>query len=258
MTASVAIVGYTGFLGSALARDSGTRWLFNSANIADIRGRRFDVVINAAGSSLKWKANKEPEEDRRKLLALWEDLQTVEAQRFVHISTIDIMPRVPWDEETPATESGALQPYGRHRREFEEWVCARFSRKVLVVRMPHLFGTGLKKNFVFDLLHNPGSLHLTDARDLFCFYDTANAWTDIMAFCARGLAVVNVAVEPMSAADVAAHGFGLAFDNRTERGPALYDMRTKVDYRGGATTGYMYTREETIQALRRFAKVSAC
>jgi nucleoside-diphosphate-sugar epimerase len=237
---TTALVGYTGLVGSNLARQRPFDERYNRANIAEIRGRRFSLLVNSGVSAVKWKANEEPERDREAILALWRDLDTVEADVFVQISTLDVMPRGTVYEDTPIDEA-RLEPYGRNRLELERLVSERFPRR-LVVRLPHVFGPGLKKGFVFDLIHS-SALHLTDRRDVFQPYDLGWLSRDVERFL--GSELVNLATEPVSAAELAREVFGVEFTNETEREPRVYDMRT----RNGE---YLYRRDEVLDALRRF------
>jgi nucleoside-diphosphate-sugar epimerase len=237
---TTALVGHTGLVGSNLARQRPFDERYNRANIAEIRGRRFSLVVNSGVSAVKWKANEEPEADRAAILALWRDLETVEADVFVQISTLDVMPRGTVYEDTPIDES-RLEPYGLNRLELERLVTARFPRR-LVVRLPHVFGTGLKKGFVYDLIH-ANALHLTDRRDVFQPYDLDWLGSDIERFLDSEL--VNLATEPVSAADLAREVFGVEFANETGREPRVYDMRTRHGE-------YLYGRDEVLGALRRF------
>ena len=241
------LIGYTGLVGSNLERQHGFELRYNSRNIGEIRGRRFSLLVNAGVSAVKWKANEEPERDRGAILALWRELETVEADVFVQISTLDVMPRGAVDEETPV-DASRLEPYGRNRLELERLVAGRFPRR-LVVRLPHVFGPGLKKGFVYDLIHS-NALHLTDRRDVFQPYDLGWVWRDVSAFLERGLELVNLATEPISAAELARDVFGVEFANQCDREPRVYDMRTLHAYREGP--GYMYRRDELLDALRRF------
>jgi hypothetical protein len=76
----------------------------------------------------------------------------VRARRFVLISTIAVLD----DAGAGYTESTARfeteKAYGRHRRELEERMLGQFDH-CHVLRLPALFGPGLKKNFLFDLLN---------------------------------------------------------------------------------------------------------
>ena len=147
-----ALIGYTGFVGTALRRARSFAALYNSANIADLAGQRFDEVICAGAPASMWQANRDPDGDRANLDRLFAALDRVEAGRVILISTIAVLA----DAAAGDTESRAAyeteRAYGRNRRALEEKVTARFAES-LVVRLPALFGTGLRKNFVFDLLN---------------------------------------------------------------------------------------------------------
>ena len=122
---------------------------------------------------------------------------------------------------------------------------------ILVARLPHCYGPGLKKNFLFDLLHQ-SNFHLTDFRDVFQFYNVSNLWGDLSCLAARGYRLAHITAEPMTAAEVARECFGLEFTNVCQREPALYDLRTRYDYRNSGNCGYMYTRDEVIADIIRF------
>src|SRR5262245_360131 len=148
-----ALIGSTGFVGGNLLRQAHFDGLYHSRNVADLRGRAYDTVVCAGARAEKWKANQDPDADRRGLQSLFDAIDAVTASRFVLISTVDVYPSpVGVDEDSPI-DPAAASAYGRHRYELEEFVRARF-REHLVVRLPGLFGPGLKKNVIFDLLHD--------------------------------------------------------------------------------------------------------
>jgi nucleoside-diphosphate-sugar epimerase len=251
----IGLIGHTGFVGSNLARQIRPDRVFNSSTIGEIRGARFDLLVNAGVSSLRWKANAEPEADRAAVLALWRELETVEADVCVHVSTFDVIQRNgAVDEDTPIDES-RLEPYGLHRLELERLVRNRFDRH-LVVRLPHPFGPGLRKGFVYDLLHD-NALELTDRRDVFQLYDLANLWRDVEAFLAAGWELTNVTSAPVTAEELAREAFGREFATECERPPRRYDVRTRLPYRAAGRTGYMYERGEALEALVRFVHAQA-
>lgn len=107
-------------------------------------------------------ANREPEADRQQIDTLIERLEGVRTQRFVLISTIAVLADLAAgdDESTKAFQEDLA--YGRNRRILEAF-CETHFDDYLVVRLPALFGPGLRKNFIFDLL-NPAPTMLTQAR----------------------------------------------------------------------------------------------
>jgi hypothetical protein len=157
-----ALIGHTGFVGKTLCRQHRFVSHFNTSNIEAIDGRQFDTLVCAAAPGSMFSANREPDRDRSQIDALIERLDRVSARRFVLISSIAVLANFAGgdDEDTQAFQEHLA--YGRHRRLLEVFCETRFSNCV-VVRLPALFGPGLRKNFIFDLL-NPVPSMLTRPR----------------------------------------------------------------------------------------------
>ena len=156
------LIGHTGFVGGALLRQTGFGACFNSANIAAIEGEAFGTLVCAAAPGSMLEANRAPERDRAAIDALIARLERVRAERFVLISTIAVLADFAGgDDETTRAFQQTLA-YGRHRRMLEAFVEERFPGS-LIVRLPALFGAGLRKNFLFDLM-NPVPAMLTEAK----------------------------------------------------------------------------------------------
>ena len=129
-----------GFVGSTLMRDWPADYVYDSKNIESIAGCEFDMLVCAGAPAEKWKANNYPEDDLASLNRLLSALADgVQARTFVLISTIDVMSH---------TLGGK---YGEHRLMFENQVKHLFPH-AQIVRLPALFGAGLKKNALYDLL----------------------------------------------------------------------------------------------------------
>ena len=150
---------------------------------------------------------------------------------------------------TPRIDRSAGLPYGRHRLMLEDTVRERFD--TTVVRLPGLFGPGLKKNIIYDLLHgNQVDRIAPDSQ--FQFYDLTGLTRDIDRVITNGIELVNLATEPVSVADVARYGFGLSFENPDAPLAASYDIRTKFDGPLGGRNGYLQDRHEVLDRIRTF------
>lgn len=155
------LIGHTGFVGQNLLRQFRFDACFNSQTIDQAAGGSFGTVVCSAAPGSMFDANRNPDLDREKIERLMRQLVAIRADRFVLISTIAVLKDfAAADEENCIYEAG--DAYGVHRRMLEEFVLSQFPG-ALVVRLPALFGTGLKKNFLFDIL-NPMPSMLTVSR----------------------------------------------------------------------------------------------
>jgi nucleoside-diphosphate-sugar epimerase len=247
-----ALIGHTGFVGGNLKAQGTYDDLYNSSNIASIAGRKYDLIVSAGAPAAKWLANKDPAADLRSIEKLKYALQQVEADKFVLISSVDVYPNpVGVDEKTPI-DYAALQPYGKHRRMLEEFVAARFPG-ASIIRLPGLFGPGIKKNVVYDFL-NENRLDLVHQDGVFQFYDLANLTRDMRTCVDARLRVVNFATEPVSTREVAEQVFGRAFENTLPPPGPHYDFRTLHAHTFGRRGTYLASRDEVLSSMKRFVE----
>lgn len=248
-----ALLGYSGFVGSTLLGQRPFAFRFNSRNIGEIEGRSFDTVVCCAAPAQKWLANQQPEADRANIERLVEHLRRVSCRRFVLISTVDVFKKPLGVTECDPVEEDGLHAYGLHRRQLEKFVAERFAG-ALTVRLPGLVGPGLKKNALYDFLHD-NELHKIDSRARMQFYPMVNLWWDLQIALDAGLPLLHLTAEPISVADAARLGFGRDFAQPPREGPAAaYDMRTQHAALFGGSGGYQYSRRESVQAIRAYAQ----
>lgn len=247
---STALIGHTGFVGSNLNRQKHFEELYNSKNIETIVGKDFELLVCSGAPAAKWLANKEPMKDRENLQRLMRYLEQVSAQKMILISTVDVYAvPIAVDEDTKIEIEG-LHPYGRHRLELEKFVQENFDS--LIIRLPGLFGQGLKKNIIYDFLNdNIGNWIHKDS--IFQFYNLQHLWQDITTALDNQLNLVNFATEPTSVREVATKAFRVEFTNEPQQNPAKYDMRTKYyqDF-DSYHPGYLYGKNQVLQELKEF------
>lgn len=247
-----ALIGHSGFVGTTLLRQRGFDALFRAADIGGVAGRAFGTVVCAAAPAQKWIAERDPEADRLNIGKLADHLDTLQAERFVLISTVDVFADSRGADEATPVEAERLTAYGRNRFWLEERVRARFP-EALVVRLPGLVGPGLRKNAVFDF-RNQNNLAMIDHRGVFQFYPMVNLWADLAVAMAAALPLVHLAAEPVSVGEVARDGFGLAFDNELDRPVAQYDLRSRHAALFGGQGAYAYSKRESLMAIRAYAQ----
>jgi hypothetical protein len=247
-----ALIGFSGFVGSTLMKQANFGARYRSTNIHQIENREFDLVVCAGAPAQKWIANREPLDDRKKIDVLIEHLETIKCETFILISTVDVFKNpIGVDEDSPVNEEG-LHSYGLHRRLLEKFVQHHFS-KYLIVRLPGLVGSGLRKNVIFDFLNN-NNIHKIESRGVFQFYPIANLWFDICTALEAHLSLVHLTAEPIKVADVSLHGFGKPFAQLLSNNPARYDMQTRYAEMFGSAGRHQYSSRETIHAIRAYAQ----
>lgn len=247
-----ALIGYTGFVGSNLLSQHQFKHLYNSKNIDQINEKKFDQIVSCGTPSLVWKANLAPEEDWQVINSLIKHLTTVEADRFVLISTIFVYPN-PYDvDEESQIDPKLLMPYGLNRYRLEKFVRSHFKNH-LIVRLPNLFGPGIKKNFIYDLMFN-NRLDLTHKDSRMQWYNLKNIWRDIQIALHNDLATINFAVEPLVAKKIAKYCLGIDFTTVTEKAPLNHKMLTKYGVMYGKTSHYLYDGDTILEDLKEFVK----
>lgn len=245
-----ALVGHTGFVGGTLARQFAFDAHFNSVNIEAIAGQTVDLLVCAGARAEKWRINLEPGADTADIQRLTSCLSSVNARFAVLISTVDVYPNPIGVDENTWIDVKACTPYGAHRLTLEHFIASRFD--ALIVRLPGLFGPGLKKNVIYDLLHS-NQLDRIDGDAVFQFYDVTRLWGDIERARAAGLRLLNAATEPVSVRQIAREAFGKDFtQTRPGQAPARYDFRSRHAHLFGGSHGYLYRAEQVLSDMKEF------
>lgn len=114
-------------------------------------GTRPDLCVYAGVPAAMFLANADPEADLAVMRAARENIRQIAPKRLVLISSIAVLAdsRGVY-EDSPAQDTEGLPAYGKNRLQLERWVREDFP-DALIVRLPALYGTGIRKNFLFDL-----------------------------------------------------------------------------------------------------------
>src|ERR1700681_2686235 len=177
MVKSTVLIGHTGFVGANLARQFCFDDYYNSKTINGIRGKEFDLLVCAGVSAVKWWANQHPIQDKAQIDALLADLSSVRAKRVIVLSTVDVYPVSKSADESFDCHSLPNHAYGTHRLYFEDAMRHHFD-DVMIVRISGVFGPGLKKNVIYDLLHD-NCLDVINPESSFQYYNVSNFWRDL-------------------------------------------------------------------------------
>lgn len=145
------LVGSTGFVGGNLLAEHTFAAECHSSDITAQYGTRPDLCVYAGVPAAMFLANADPEADLAVMRAARENIRQIAPKRLVLISSIAVLAdsRGVY-EDSPAQDTEGLPPYGKNRLQLERWVREDFP-DALIVRLPALYGTGIRKNFLFDL-----------------------------------------------------------------------------------------------------------
>lgn len=245
-----ALIGYTGFVGRNLDNQYDFDFHFNSKNFLKMKDQKYELIVCAGVSAVKWMANDQPENDRSQINALCKVLASVEAKQFVLISTIDVYPLMEHKDESFDCSSIENHAYGMNRLNFENFCVNQFPN-CTIVRLPGLFGYGLKKNVIFDLL-NSNLLEKINPSSSFQYYYLDNLWNDIEVALANNLKLVNLFTEPILTSDILERHFSDKVVGKSAYDEQHYNLFTKYAKHWGKSGNYIYDKAEVMHQLSEF------
>jgi nucleoside-diphosphate-sugar epimerase len=247
-----ALIGYTGFVGGNIKKQGSFDDLYNSKNISDIEGKEYDLVVSAANKADMWRINQEAELDLKEIKEYVSHLRNVKIGKLVLISTVGVYKDPNMSDEDTRIELDGLTPYGANRYYLEQFCRDNFD--VTVIRLPGLFGDGIKKNVIFDLLHD-NNVNRIHKDGVYQYYNLDNIWKDINIALENKLPLVNLATPPVSTEEVARDSFGIKFNNVPDgTTPAYWNMHTKYAEKYGSSGNYICTKQQELEAIKEFVE----
>jgi dTDP-4-dehydrorhamnose reductase len=244
---SSCLVGHTGFVGGNLVVQTPFTQAVNSKTIGTAYGKTFDLVVCCGVSATKWRANQFPDEDLQAIDKVLGDLANIRARRFALISTVDVFPDPNGVDETSDPHLVSNHPYGAHRLYVEDSIKAMY-QDVTIVRLPGMFGPGLKKNVIFDLLHD-NSLAAINADSTFQYYDVTRLWADLQRVLACNFPLVHLATEPVATREIAARYFPDKQIGTKPSAIASYNVKSRHAEEFGGANGYLYNAPQVLDQL---------
>tara|TARA_B100000989_G_C19516244_1_gene461786 strand:- start:946 stop:1665 length:720 start_codon:yes stop_codon:yes gene_type:complete len=227
-----AIIGYTGLIGSNLLNQYKKKFyaidLFNSKNINKLnKNKIYDVVFCAGLPAIKWIANKAPIKDKNNTQKLIKNLKKLNTKKILLISTIDV---------------NYKHSYGRNRKVLEKFVKKKFKNSY-ILRLPGVFGKGLKKNIIYDLL-NKNNLNQIYLNDKFQWYDLEYLKKDISEiFRKKRLGVNELYSTPIKNLEIIKF-FNKVKINKKRSNPISYSIKPK--------DGFYKTKKFILGRIKKF------
>lgn len=148
--ANSVLVGSTGFVGGNLMASHPFDAAYHSSNVQQGFGKENDLVVYAGVPAAMFLANQDPQADLAVMRAARENLRRLNPKKLVLISSICVFADSKGKTEADEPQPEGLAAYGANRLQLERWVREDWP-DALIVRLPALYGLGLKKNFLYDL-----------------------------------------------------------------------------------------------------------
>jgi hypothetical protein len=195
----LALIGHNGFVGSNLAAqllklNLEVSGFSSTTDPHQLYSSTWDSLIIAAPSAVKWFANLNPLEDARSIESLLGKVQATRSKKQFLFSTVDVYAKKNQNENDSA-EFEESQAYGRNRRKLEETLMASCSN-LTIIRLPALFGIGLKKNIFYDLL-NKNQLENVSIDSIFQWYPVSRLLEDLRVIADNDIKLINLVSEPI-------------------------------------------------------------
>ena len=238
------LIGSTGFVGGVLAKSIDFDMCFNSKNM-DSYGDVPDGcdVYLCCLPAQKWIVNGDPIRDLRNMTSILDVVSKKRYGRVVLVSTIDVYSESPLGSDESFTPSFSRPGYGLNRHLFELMVSGCIKRDVLgIFRLPALFGHGLRKNVLYDLLNN-NCADKINYNSSFQWYDMSDLRGDIDSRMGNG-GTFNMFTEPVETAEICSL-LGLQVVSGGQR--LAYDYRTTQ-----SSTGYLMGKAEVLERIGRY------
>ncbi len=144
------LVGSTGFVGGNLMAKHSFVHQCHSSDVMNYYDSSPDLCVYSGVPAAMFLANRNPESDLEIMRAAMQNIRRIAPKKLVLISTIAVYHDSRGKSENDATLTPDMPAYGYNRLLLEQWVRAEYS-DAFIVRLPALYGMGLKKNFLYDL-----------------------------------------------------------------------------------------------------------
>jgi hydroxypyruvate isomerase len=244
-----ALIGWTGLIGQELLLQlNDTVDIYNSSNIEEIKNKSYNKIYFCGLPAEKWLINKNPENDLQNLERIKDILITVKCQKIILISTIDVL-----DCSIPQDEDGihySTHPYGIHRRMMEKWTMDVYAKNTedsyYIIRLPGLFGKGLKKNIIYDLIFEKQIENICLDSE-FQWYNISNILADINHAIENDIRLIHLFSEPVSVKDIIQLYFPQSMSKCIGKNVIKYNLQTKY-----GKNNYWKTKNDIILDIGKY------
>lgn len=100
------------------------------------------------------------------------------------------------------------------------------------------------------------ALNFTDSRGTFQYYNLSNLWRDIEIALGNDIRKLNLAVEPVTIAELYQELTGEVFVNELPKAVPYFNYKTKYDYLWNGAEGYIRNKSEVLEDIKAYIKAA--
>jgi nucleoside-diphosphate-sugar epimerase len=239
------LVGDTGLIGTTLKEKLQFDFTYNSKNISKFNDYTYDNVTLYLSClpATKWLVNKNIKSDIENINNIIDILSKQKFDKVILFSTIDVYCDTPLNsDENTAIHFKSLS-YGTNRFLFELLVKEFVQTENLkIFRLPALFSKNIKKNVLYDLIHN-NNVDQINRNSAFQWYNLENLVDDIEKF--ENHSLINLFTEPIDTSEIIS--LFPQYNNINHSTPNKFEYNYKTVHFG---SGYIKTKEEVLNEIK--------
>jgi|688.fasta_scaffold156096_2 hypothetical protein len=247
------LIGNTGLVGTTLKDSIQFDYEYNSSNISDLLTLDVDTRhVNLYLSCLpatKWLINKNPLLDLENIFNIINIISKRDYNNIILYSSIDVYSNTDLGADESVMPDISAPNYGTNRLIFERLITNTLRyNKLLIIRLPALFGKYIKKNILYDLLHcnNIDKINYNSKFQWYNLDRLAIDTKDQLDICTN-VRIVNLFPEPIPTNKLL-ELFKISKEQvDTESNSIIYDYKTNTN-----STGYCYDYNLVLSELQQF------
>lgn len=106
--------------------------------------------------------------------------------------------------------------------------------------------------YQFFKKHSFNATLFTDSRSVYQFYNLGRLWSDIIVAIENGVRLLNITTEPVSVSEVYEVLCGEKFENKLNKQPFDYDVRSMHAALYNGDNGYMLDKQTVLNDLKKY------
>jgi nucleoside-diphosphate-sugar epimerase len=239
------LVGSTGLIGTTLKEKLKFDFTYNSKNISTFNDYVYEnaTLYLSCLPATKWLVNKDIKSDIKNINKIIEILSKQKFKKVVLFSTIDVYNNTPLFSDENTTINVENLSYGTNRFLFELLVSEFIETDNLqIFRLPALFSKNIKKNVLYDLIHN-NNVNQINVNSAFQWYNLDNLVDDIKNF--HGQTLINLFTEPLDTNEIIS--LFPHYTNINYYSPNKFEYNYKTIH---FKSGYIKSKEEVLKEIK--------